>query len=241
MSRWIAVVAVAVLCIATWGGVVNAAGPVREYEAAFEGVYGDYRAALFATNGKDAALSMKAINAFGAKWEALAARWGAAPPPQYADDPAWHGLMKSAQGIVERARAAVRDGDLPKAHDILEAFRDEIGSLHARNNVATFSDRMNAYHAVMEGVLGKSYVAGDEPARQALAGDAAVLAYLASDLERHAPTSLRDNGEFKSLLSAVRASVAGLRKALSAADVDAVRAAVSGLKPAYSRFFLKFG
>jgi len=186
-------------------------------------------------------VSAKALGAFSGKWQALAARWGKEAPPQFADDPEWPALMRSVQGIIERAQAAVKRSDLAEAHEILEAFRDQIGALHARNNVATFSDRMNAYHAAMEGVLGKTYGAGNEAARQGLTGDAAVLAYLASELERHAPASLRENQEFKTLLGALQASVASLRQALGAGDADAVNAAIKALKPAYSRFFLKFG
>lgn len=43
--------------------------------------------------------------------------------------------------------------DLPKAHVTLEGIRSEIGELHDRNGMVSFSDRMNAYHARMEEVL----------------------------------------------------------------------------------------
>jgi len=229
------------LVISCLGGMVNAAGPVREFETTFQGAYGDYRVALFSTNGKDAEAAMTALTAFAGKWEGIVARWGTAPPPQYADDPAWPALMESANGIIARARTAIRDGNLPLAHEILEAFRDEIGSLHARNGVATFSDRMNAYHSVMERILGTSHAGADAAARQALAGDVAVLEYLASDLGRHAPPALAASVEFKALLGALQASVTSLRKALALADAEDVRKAIGGPKPAYARFFLKFG
>ena len=217
------------------------AGPVHDFEVSFREAYADYRSALFATNSGDAAATDRALTGFSNKWMALVSRWGATPPPQYADDPTWPEVLKSASAIISRASDAVRSGGLPAAHEILEHFRDEIGALHARNDIVTISDRMNAYHEKMEKVLGDGYEGWDAAGRARLAGDMAVLAYLAEDLDRHRPAALVGSTEFQGLMGAVRSSIAAVNQALAGGQPDAIRKAVGGLKPAYSKFFLRFG
>lgn len=217
------------------------AGPVREYEEAFRSAYADYRAALFMTNSKNVEASTTALNTFRQKWSAIEARWSASPPPQYADDPSWPKVMQEVKRILDQADAAVRAGKLADAHEILEAFRDVIGALHARNDVLTFSDRMNAYHARMEEVLQGNYGGFDAGGRSRLSNDMAVLGYLAEELGRNPPAESRDSTEFKGLLTALQASVAAVQTALRAGDAAGIKQAVAGLKPAYSKFFLRFG
>jgi hypothetical protein len=217
------------------------AGPVRDFEEAFRDAYADYRAALFMTNSKDAAASAKALTTFQQKWSAIAARWGASAPPQYADDPSWPQVLAEVKRILNEAHAAVQAGKLAEAHEVLEAFRDLFGALNARNNVATFSDRMNAYHAKMEEVLLGDYGGFNEEGRLRLAKDIAVLDHLAGDLARNGPAQAKDSMEFKSLLGALRASIAAVQAELGSGTATAMKQALTGLKPAYSRFFLKFG
>ena len=70
----------------------------------------------------------------------------------------------------------------PNSHATLEAVREAFGALHARNGIETFSDRMNAYHAQMEHILGLDLSALDAAGKQAMLEQAAVLAYLAQDV-----------------------------------------------------------
>ena len=142
----------ATLLSATFAGAVTA-GPVSDFEAAFRGLYGNYRTALFATNSGDAAKSVKAMGAFDASWSAMMAEYGTTPPPHYADDPEWGATLASVQARLAAASTEVAAGKLPAAHEALEGIRDDIGDLHDRNMIETFSDRMNAYHAAMEEVL----------------------------------------------------------------------------------------
>jgi len=216
-------------------------GPVRDFEAAFRDAYADYRTALFTTNSKDPAAAGKSLAAFESKWSAIIAKWGASPPPHYADDPLWPETLRKVSVVLRDANSAMKAGKLADTHEILEHFREEIGALHARNDVATFSDRMNAYHEKMEKVLGDTYGGFDTSGRDRLREDNAVLMYLADDLERYRPKEAIDSAEFRNMLGALRGSLAAIRNALGSGDAAAIKKAVTGLKPAYSKFFLRFG
>lgn len=217
------------------------AGPVANFEGAFGDVYAIYRSALFATNSGDAEKSLKAMNGLDAKWSGLVAGYYLTPPPQYQDDPLWAETVDKVGGYVEKAKAEVENGQLPVAHETLEAVRDEIGNLHARNNIETFSDRMNAYHAEMEHVLELDLSTIDAATQQKLLEHAAVLSYLADDVLQSPPAKISDQAEYDALANAFESSVKKYLAAARTGDAEALKAAVGGLKVPYSKFFLKFG
>jgi hypothetical protein len=214
---------------------VALAGPFADSEAALRQAYGDYRAALFQTNQKDKAATEAALAGFRAKWSALATAWKAAPPPQYADDPKLADTLDAVSRIAEDARAAAAGGDLAKSHEILEAIRDQLGALRARNGVITFSDRMNAYHEAMEHAVDLP----DMPPAAALE-HAAVLVHLARDVAANRPAGV-DAAAFAAALKALQGSVEAFQAAARSGDKAAIDAARKALKPPYSRMFLRFG
>ncbi len=215
------------------------AGPVSDFEAAMRGAYADYRVALFQTSASQPEAAVKAVDAFRQKWTALVAA-NPEPPPQYADDAAYAGTLAKVAAIADTAATEVAAGDLPKAHETLEAIRDQIGGLHERNGLVAFSDRMNAYHAKMEDVLAKDYGGFDAAGLGTLREDAAVLAYLAADIAAH-PLAGADDATYQSLLKGMMASVTSLGEAARSGDPAAAKSAVDSLKVPYSKFFLKFG
>lgn len=217
------------------------AGPVADFNTEFRAAYADYRSALFTTNAKDVAAAAKSLDALAVKWRAIDARWGNTPPPQYAEDGQWGNTVKRVSQIIVEADRTIRAGNLPEAHEILERLRDEIGALNARNNIATFSDRMNAYHERMEKVLGGNYEGFSDSGRSRVREDLGVLEFLAGELERHAPKDTVSTPEFRANLQGLRDSLGALRTALAGSDSQAIGKAISGLKPAYSKFFLRFG
>lgn len=217
------------------------AGPVSDFEAAFGDVYADYRSALFATNSGDTEKSNMILNGLGTKWNGLVAGFRLTPPPQYEDDPLWGETMDKVGGYLEKAKAEAENGQLPTAHETLEAVRDEIGNLHARNNVETFSDRMNAYHAEMEHVLDLDLSNIDAATKQTLLEHAAVLSYLADDVLQMPPAKIADQAEYDTLANALKSSVEKFLATARAGDAEGLKAAVGGLKVPYSKFFLKFG
>ena len=215
------------------------AGPVADFETAMRGAYADYRAALFTTNAGNPEAAVKAVDAFQQKWAALVAANEAAPP-QYVDDPAYAATLAKVAAITDAAAGEVAAGKLPKAHETLEAIRFQIGGLHERNGIVGFSDRMNAYHAKMEEVLGKDYGGFDAAGLGALREDAAVLAYLAADIKAYPPAEAADPAYAK-LLDGMTDSVTKLSQAARSGDAAAAKAALGNLKAPYSKLFLKFG
>lgn len=219
-----------------------AAGPVTDFEVAFSDAYASYRTALFATNSGDAVKSQQVLQAFDEKWAALVSNYAASPPPQYADDPLWSQTLMDVDSSLEQAQSDAANGQLAASHEALEAVRDAIGTLHARNGIETFSDRMNAYHAEMEHVLALDMTQLDPAMARTFLERAAVLSYLAEDVLLAPPNGVDANSpEFASLASAFKASVDQFLAAARSDDPDALRNAVGGLKVPYSKFFLKFG
>jgi hypothetical protein len=217
------------------------AGPVSDFENAYRQMYGAYRAALFKTNMGDAEASTGAMGKFASQFAALDATYGDAPPPHYADDPLWGETMAEAGRLAGQAKAQIAAGELAEAHETLEGVREVFGDLHIRNGVETYSDRMNAYHAEMEHLLGLDIAALDD----AMIGDvrerAAVLAYLAADVLGAPPAEAEGNAEYATLAAAFEASVTALLDAARTGDPEAVRKAVSQVKKPYSMLFVKFG
>lgn len=142
------------------------------------------------------------------------------------------------QAQIDAANADIDAGALPKAHEALEGVRGQIGSLHERNDIVSFSDRMNAYHAAMEAVLGLDLAATDAVT---LAEHAGVMGYLAAEIVRLPALEAAGNADYAKLQDAFIASVTAFDVAVRAGDAAAVKAAMDGLKVPYSKFFLMFG
>lgn len=211
------------------------AGPFRDAETQIAQAYGDYRAALFQTNQKNREATVAAISSFRTKWSALATAWKAAPPPQYAEDPKLAETLDAVARTVGEAEAATASGDLPKAHEILEAIRDQLSALRARNGIVAFSDRMNAYHEVMEHAVDAA-----DMSPEAALEHAGVLAYLVKEIATHRPTGV-DVAAFDTAFKALESSVAAFQAAARSGDRAAINSTRKALKPPYSRMFLRFG
>jgi len=219
---------------ATW-----AADPVTD---AMQAAYAPYRAALFRTNGTSQAESQQALTQAQQAWARLATQFGAKPPAPYDRDAAFGAALSAVDKVYAKALAEVGANQLSRAHETLEEAREIMADLRRRNQVITYSDHMNAYHAEMEHVLeqsAKTLALPDGMAR--LTARAGALNYLAGRLASEAPASQMENAEFKGLLQALEASARELQSALFAQDSAAVKAALGKLKPAYSKLFLKFG
>lgn len=228
------------LSAAAMAGAAAVPSHHADAEAAVRAAYADYRTALFMTNQKDVKASVAAIGAFREKWAALASAWRRTPPPQYAADPLLAKTLTTVATINDEAGRIAAAGDLAKAHEVLEAIRDEIGALRARNGVTSFSDRMNAYHEQMERILLDGYDGFSPAGLPRLRDDSAVLAYLAESLDR-AKSNLPPDPALDAAIGAVVESVRNLRSALLQGDLARIREAVPALKAPYSKAFLRFG
>lgn len=215
------------------------AGPFRDGEDDLRAAYTDYRAALFRTNQNDANGSRLTIDAFRAKWTALAAAWARQAPPQYADDPALGSTVQDVAATAAEAAKLTEVGRLTDAHEVLERIRDHLSALRARNGVRSFSDPVNAYHEQMEKILLGTYGGFSAEGLLELRDDVAVLAHLAAELGKPGPWN-RPAG-VDAALPPIAASIAAVRTALAGSDREALRNAIKALKPAFSRMFLQFG
>lgn len=220
----------AALATAAISGVAMA-GPMADFENAMHTAYGDYRGALFATNTGKADQAAAAVAKFTAEWSKLA---GEPAPPQYEDDSEYSSTMRAVLDLASKANDAIGAGKLPEAHEILEGIRDQIGGLHARAGLYGISDRMNAYHARMEEVIGNTKMDANT-----LREEAAVLGYLIDDVIAHPPAGA--DPSFATMSAEVKASVEALKAAANDGGPEAIKKAVDGLKKPYTMLFLKFG
>ncbi len=217
------------------------AGPFADFETQVRSTYAGYRVALFQTNKNDKAATLDALKGLTAQWSALTQKWSASPPPQYADDAKYPDTLKSVAAVIAQATAEADKGELAKSHETLEKIRDDLAALRERNGVVVFSDRMNAYHTKMEGVLGEGYDGFSAAGLGRLREDAAILAYLYSDIAARPPADAAGKPDYAQALGAMKASIDALQAAARAGDADAAKKAVGGLKGPYSLLFLKFG
>lgn len=216
------------------------AGPFTDFEHDLRDAYGQYRTALFQSNMGNADATSKAIQSLNDKWTALEANWANVPPPQYADDAGYNDTLTAVEAVIAKASQEVAGGDLAKVHVTLEVLRADIGALHDRNGIISFSDRMNAYHAKMEEIIGLDLAAMPDGGVAALAQGAAVLAYLTADIVAHPAPEAADPA-YGPALEAMTKSVEALQAAVHAGDAAAAKTAIGGLKVPYSKLFAKFG
>lgn len=221
--------------------IAGNSGPVADFENALYAAYADYRVALFMTNNGKTEESSKAMSEMISKWSKIEADWGESPPPQYADDPKWHDTLSAVAETAEKAAAEVGANKLPEAHATLEKIREEIGELHQRNGIQSFSDRLNAYHSVMEKILETDLSKLDDANFMHINEEAAVLAFLADEALDNAPQETASSAEFGPLAKAMAGSANELLSAARARDAEKLKTAIARLKPAYAKLFLKFG
>lgn len=228
-------IAIIALMFASLSASTALAGPVKDFETDLRAAYGQYRISLFATNAAKPDEAAKSLAAFKTAWSGIAGR---PVPPHYSDDARYAEVLKTVATIADKANAEIAAGKLAEAHETLEAIRDEIGGLHARNGIIGFSDRMNAYHARMEHLLGLAPEL-DAAGLPAIAGDLAVLGYLADDVVANPPADA--DASFTALVGDVQKSLVTARAAVATGDVAAAKTALGGLKAPYAKLFLKFG
>jgi hypothetical protein len=216
------------------------AGAVADFERDLRDAYGQYRTALFQSNSGNRDATGQAMQELTRKWAAIGSTWGQDPPPQYVDDPAFRDTLAAVSAVIDQASMQIAAGDLPTAHVTLEGIRSEIGELHDRNGITSFSDRMNAYHARMEEVLALDLANLPEGGIAVLQDHAAILTYLSKDIADH-PAPEAGDPAYGPLVDGMVKSVAALQMAVRSGDSAAISAAVDGLKVPYAKLFAKFG
>jgi hypothetical protein len=212
---------------------------------ALQSAYGPYRVVLFKTGSGSQAEARQAMDMASKAWQQVVAQYAGKPGATYENDPHFKSALEDVSKVYTQAAGEIAQNQLGKAHGTLEEVREITADLRQRNQVVTFSDHMNAYHAQMERLIehGSETLASQAgtAGMLELAGQVGVLDYLAARLEKQASDTLRGQAEFAELLKAVQNSVAALKSAVRAQDAAAVQSAIAGLKKPYSKMFVKFG
>jgi hypothetical protein len=205
--------------------------------------YAKYRAALFQTNRNDQEASLKATAEFLQQWDAIVQQYAASPPEIFAADPTWTATLEKITEIAVKGKTEIEAGDLAKAHETLEAIRNEFTELRRKNHVVVFSDHVNTYHEVMEHLLlaGYSPEKLDAAALNSIREQLGVLEFLAKEIKVNAPQEYRSNEAYQKLENGLFASIKSLREALDNNATEEIIKAIQNLKPPYSKLFLNFG
>ncbi len=216
-------------------------GPIADFNAAFRQTYAGYRGALAVTNTPNREGSEKAVGAFQSSWSAFVARYRNSPPPHFAEDARWAETLDEVGAVVARASGEVAKGDIAAAHLTLEAVRERLAELRARNGVIAYSDRIDAFHHTMEEVVSKPYGGFSASGITSLVEDVAVLVHLGEELKKLPPPDAEKAADFAPTLAALLDAVRDLQTAARAGDADKIKAARAKVKPAFGKLFVKFG
>lgn len=210
----------------------------QQFSLDVEEAYSAYRKALFQTNKNNAEESSKANSMFQKQWEQILESYGSQPPEIFSSDAQWNATLMNIKGIAAKSGTQIKEGELEEAHETLEAIRDELSNLRQRNSVIVFSDHINNYHEVMEGLLTKKFTSDEiDPVR----GQLAVLQYLAGVIKENAPQKYLDNKKYQQLQQGLFASLEALRQAIEGKDPETIARSIKMLKPAYAKLFVNFG
>lgn len=214
-----------------------------QFNSDVEKAYSAYRKALFQTNKKDAEKSGKANEMFIQQWKQIRQTYATKPPEVFSSDPEWESTLTSIEEIAQKSAGQITEGDLAEAHETLEAIRDELTELRKRNSVIVFSDHINNYHEVMEGLLEGDYTPDkiDAQTIDQLKGPISVLEYLAAAIKVNTPINYRENQQYQQLEAGLFDSLEDLSNALESKDPASINKAIKMLKPAYAKLFVNFG
>lgn len=215
----------------------------QQFNTDVQNAYTNYRIALFQTNKNDGKKSQIAVQQFQQDWDLIIETYGIVPPEVFSTDPQWKITLKSINDIAKKSADQIEKNELDKAHETLEGIRDELSNLRHRNSVVVFSDHVNNYHEVMEGLLLAGYSPEnlDAEAVDHIRGELAVLKYLAKQIKENAPPQYGENVKYQQLIQELSGSLEKLEMAVKDNTPEKISNAVKGLKPAYSKLFVNFG
>jgi len=215
----------------------------QQFNTETEQAYAAYRKALFQTNMKDAEKSGKANQMFLKQWEQIQQKYSDQPPETFSTDPQWKDSLSNIENIAVKSDKQIKEGQLAEAHETLEAVRDELSNLRQRNSVIVFSDHINNYHEVMEGLLDGGFTPEkiDKAAMIEISGHLAVLNYLAGAIKENAPVKYQDVEKYQKLQNGLFASLEALTQAIQSENPEAISKSIKMLKPAYAKLFVNFG
>lgn len=214
-----------------------------QFNTEVEKAYGKYRVALFQTNKDDMEKSSKANKAFINMWIQIRDSFADNPPDVYGTDPMWSQTIDKVLQIAEKSGEQIAASEFAEAHETLEEIRDQLSELRARNSVIVFSDHINNYHEVMEGLVTMPLSPKSITSEQivVLGQKLAVLQYLAVAIEENAPDRIKTQEKYQALEKGLFQSIADVKAALKKGEAEQIKKSVKMLKPAYAKLFVNFG
>lgn len=214
-----------------------------QFNSDVEKAYSAYRKALFQTKKNDGQKSGKANEVFLQQWKQIIQTYTSSPPEVFSSDPAWQATLTNIEKISLKSANQIKRGHLAEAHETLEAIRDELSDLRRRNSIIVFSDHINNYHEVMEGLLLGDYTPDkiDDKAVDEIRGQLAVLSYLAEAIKENGRNKYGDNQQYLQLEKNLFSSLKVLGMAIKNKHPEAISKAVKMLKAAYAKLFVNFG
>ncbi len=220
------------------------AGELRAFNAAFADAWTHYRQALFYGRTGNVAVAALELDEFTGKWSALVARFGESPPDAFADDGTWGATLGAIGTAAQQGLDHFDAGDAEAAGTALEPIRRIAGDLRRRNGVTVYSDDIDELSAAMD-VLARYRREvrdlADGEARDRVTRQAAVVAYLFEKCDARASAKVRDDPEFRRLVTGARDSMNKLWTSLETGDIRLYRIGIGELRSYERILFLRFG
>lgn len=227
-----------------WVGIMShLAFAADVYTEAMQKAYIPYRLALIRTQDNMQADALQALEQAAMAWQKVRSDFVAKAPSPYDRDARFAWTLDEIAALYVQATHETRQGQLVQANGTLAKIRSLLSDQRRRNNVIIYSDYVNAYWQLLEGVInetGRVALERQESVDYLLAQQGA-LAYLSDKLVQEAPTDYLRSAEFNELIKQQRNSVDDFRRALQSRDPAAIKGTINKLKSSYFRFFLKFG
>lgn len=235
----------AVLCMVLGLSTGAAYGSdIARFNLSVADAYRHYRQAIFYIRTENPAVAALELDEFVTKWTAAVDRFASAPPDSYADDPAWAGTLQDIRDRAEKGLAALDDGDLAGAREVLEPVRRVLADLRKRNGIAAFSDQIDELTAAMD-ILARYRREvtdlGDDALVEPVRRQAAVVEYLFEEVRRNAPAEIAADPEFKRMYEGVAESMGRLWRGLATRDPRLFRIGSGELRSHERMLYLRFG
>ena len=235
-----------VLCLLPLAvGTAAHAGPITEFDSDLADSWVHCRDALYQSDPAhaDDKAAIEAMAAFRSGWMRLSARWSAAPPPHYSEDPEFTQDLADVADVAGDALRLAEEGDIEQARSTLLQVPALLAEMRRKNGIDSFTDRLDALAEQMAEITEDSFDRAElsPPQVVALIRQVAVLAYLGDQLEKRAPARVADDENFLSMVEDINAQLRGLGTAALAGQRAPVLAALSDLRRAFDRFYLLYG
>ncbi len=241
-GRHVALVVAAMM----FGAAIQAAvaGELRAFNTDFADAWSHYRAAVFYGRSGNVAVAALELDEFVGKWSVLTERFGNAPPDAFAEDGSWQAALESIGAAARQGLADFDAGDAEAAGKVLQPIRKIAGDLRRRNGVTVYADDVDELGAAMD-VLARYRRdvtnLADAETQDMVSRQAAVVAYLFEKCDARAPAAVRDDPEFRRLITGARDSMGKLWTSLKTNDMRLYRIGIGELRSYERILFLRFG